>query len=399
MSFGEMTRQWRSLLAVLCVSGVPAVTGAQSPRFVAHEIATGLRGGYQVVAADVNGDGKPDLIALASNLPELVWFENPSWTRHVLAGGFTGLINVAAADLDGDGIPEIAVASGFSTRPDQSAGIIAILTHGADVTQPWRAREIDRVPSAHRLRWYTDAAGQRWLVNAPLAGAAAAPPNYDGATPIYSYRAPEWKRETVTTDERGVVHAIEPIHGAFCDACLLSAGFAGVHRYERTSGGWTRVTVATGDPAPVPKGGSSDVAVGRASRGGGSLFLATIEPWHGSQLVIYRRASSGYDREVIDTAIVDGHTLVTADLDGDGIDEIIVGQRGGSHSVWVYVRSLPSGKWSRSTLDDGGMAAAGCAAADLNGDGRVDIACIGTATANLKWYENAGPPRGTSPNR
>ena len=41
-------------------------------------------------------------------------------------------------------------------------------------------------------------------------------------------------------------------------------------------------------------------------------------------------------------------------------------------------------------LDEGGMAAAACAIADLNGDGRPDIVCIGSATANLKWYENLG---------
>src|SRR5207302_5247092 len=113
-----------------------------APRFAVHEIATGLRGGYQVIAADMNRDGKPDLIAVASNLPELVWFENPTWTRHVIASGFTGLINIAVADLDGDGIPEIAVASGFSTRPDQSSGNVALLTHGPDPTQPWTLREI-----------------------------------------------------------------------------------------------------------------------------------------------------------------------------------------------------------------------------------------------------------------
>jgi hypothetical protein len=94
------TPAWFSSL--LCAGAIHA----QPARFVAHEIATGLRGGYQVVVLDVNHDGKPDLIALASNLPVLVWFENPTWTRHVIAGGFTGLINVAAAD----GIPEIAVA-------------------------------------------------------------------------------------------------------------------------------------------------------------------------------------------------------------------------------------------------------------------------------------------------
>jgi hypothetical protein len=373
----------RGLSIVLC----GAAAAHAQPRFAAHEIATGLRGGYQVVAADVNGDGKPDLIALASNLPELVWYENPTWTRHVIASGFTGLINIAVADLDGDRIPEIAVASGFSTRPDQSAGIVALLTHGADVTQPWTTREIDRVPSSHRLRWYTDASGRRWLLNSPLAAATALPPNYDGATPIYAYRAPEWKREVVTTEERGVVHAIEPMHAPFCDACVLSAGFAGVHRYEYVNRAWKGTAIAAGDPSPVPKGGSSDVAIGRRSAGAGDFYLATIEPWHGNQLVIYARA--GTVRDVIDTMIVDGHTLITADLDGDGSDEVIVGQRGGTRSVWIY-RQTPSGVWSRSTLDDGGMAAAGCTAADFNGDGRVDVACIGTATANLKWYENLG---------
>ena len=37
------------------------------------------------------------------------------------------------------------------------------------------------------------------------------------------------------------------------------------------------------------------------------------------------------------------------------------------------------------------IAAAACTVADLNGDGRLDIACIGSATHNLKWYENLGP--------
>jgi len=383
----------RSLSILLC--GAAAVHA--QPRFAAHEIATGLRGGYQVVVADVNHDGKPDLIAVASNLPELLWFENPTWTRHVLASGFTGLINVAATDLDGDGIPEIAVASGFSTRPDQSAGIVAILTHGADVRQPWTVREIDRVPSSHRLRWYTDASGQKWLINSPLAAAIAQPPNYDGATPIFAYRAPEWKREFIFSAEHGVVHAIEPIQGMLCTSCVLSAGFAGIHRYEHANGEWSNTTIAVGDPTPVPKGGSSDVAVGRLRTVAGNgqdveiTILAAIEPWHGNQLVVYRLDGTGkrYVRKVVDSTIVDGHAIVMADLDGDGTDEIIIGQRGGTHRVWIY-RQTSIDVWSRSTLDDGRMAAAGCAAADFNGDGRIDIACIGTATANLKWYQNLG---------
>ncbi|MEO7086904.1 MAG: VCBS repeat-containing protein [Gemmatimonadaceae bacterium] len=116
-----------SLIAGIVALSAIALTGrtiAPPPRFAAHEIATGLRGGYQVVVADVNHDGKPDLIVVASGLPELLWFENPTWTRHVLARGMTSLINVAAADIDGDGFPEITVASGFSANPSESSGSV-----------------------------------------------------------------------------------------------------------------------------------------------------------------------------------------------------------------------------------------------------------------------------------
>jgi hypothetical protein len=56
----------------------------------------------------------------------------------------------------------------------------------------------------------------------------------------------------------------------------------------------------------------------------------------------------------------------------------------------LYTASADGGAWSKRAIDEGGMAGAGCATADLNGDKRADIVCIGTATANLKWYENVG---------
>src|SRR5215468_12101219 len=81
-----------------------ALTLFAAARFVEHTIATDLRGGYQVVVADLNHDGKPDLIALASGLNELVWFENPGWRKHTLVGNISRAINCVAWDTDGDGI-------------------------------------------------------------------------------------------------------------------------------------------------------------------------------------------------------------------------------------------------------------------------------------------------------
>ena len=79
------------------LSAAIAASGAASTlQFREHPIAEDLTGAYQVVAVDLNKDGRPDLIALASNLSELVWFENPGWERHVIASGLTQPINVDA---------------------------------------------------------------------------------------------------------------------------------------------------------------------------------------------------------------------------------------------------------------------------------------------------------------
>jgi hypothetical protein len=106
--------------------------------------------------------------------------------------------------------------------------------------------------------------------------------------------------------------------------------------------------------------------------------------------VIYKVNGTTWSRQMIDDAITDGHAIVTLDVDGDGRDEVIVGQRGGARSLMLYTASADGTSWTKRAVDEGGMAGAGCAAADLNGDKRVDIVCIGTATANLKWYENVG---------
>jgi hypothetical protein len=93
---------------------------------------------------------------------------------------------------------------------------------------------------------------------------------------------------------------------------------------------------------------------------------------------------------MIDDTITDGHAIVSLDVDNDGRTEIVVGQRGGERSLIMYSASANGDTWTRRVLDQGGMAGAGCAAADFNGDQRPDVVCIGSGTANLKWYENVG---------
>jgi hypothetical protein len=366
----------------------------QMPRFPQQTLATDLAGGYQVVACDLNKDGKPDLIALASNMTDLVWFENPGWQRHVIASNLHKMINAAGWDIDGDGIPEIAVAYGFSMRPAESIGNVAILHHDGDPRQPWTVHEIDRLPTSHRLRWANiDGSGERVLVNAALANASAHAPDYRGHVPLVYYRPGDWKRNVISDAEEGILHGIYVTdwRGNGRDELLIGS-FLGVHVYGyQPNGGWSRSEITRGDPEAWPKSGTSDIAVGRLK---GERFLATIEPWHGNEVVIYRQmraaASQGaWNRQVIDTTLLDGHTILTGDFDGDGSDEVVVGYRGKPYGVYLY--KFHAGKWNREAIDMGGMSAAGCAIADLDGNGRPAIACIGSATHNLKVYRLRGP--------
>jgi hypothetical protein len=367
-----------------------ALRAAPPVRFAEHTVATGLTGGYQVVAVDMNHDGKLDLVALASGMTELVWFENPGWQRHVIAGNLSGLINLAAWDVDRDGIPEIALASGFSMNAKHSAGILSVLSHNGDPRQPWSIREIDRLPASHRLRWADiDGSGKKVLVNQPLTGAGVDHPEDRAHTPLVFYRPGAWKRETISDEDEGVVHGIYIVDwdGIGRDA-ILTAGFTGIHLYRLGKDGrWSRTEIAKGDPAPWPKSGSSDVAVGQLGK---RRFLAAIEPWHGNEVAIYRENAGTWQRHVIDDSLADGHTILTSDLSADGSDEVIAGYRGKGVNVY-YAQDGNGAAWTKTVLDNS-IAAAACAIADLNGDGRPDIACIGAATADLKWYENLGRP-------
>jgi hypothetical protein len=376
---------------IICLLVALPLFAAPPARFAEHTIATGLTGGYQVVVADLNHDGRPDLIALAQGLPELVWYENPTWERHVIVGNQAGMINCAVVGADSEGIPEIVLASGFSNEPKKSAGVVSVLRHDGDPRNLWTATEIDRIPASHRLRTANlDGSGKRVVIDAALAAADAEAPDYRGNAPLVFYRPGEWKRQLITPQNRGLVHGIYIMDwdGDRRDE-ILTAGFEGIYLFKLGKDGkWTRTEIAKGDPSPWPKSGSSDVSVGKLGK---KRFLAAIEPWHGNQVVVYRGNGKAWQRVVIDSSLVDGHTIQTADLNGDGNDEVIAGYRGQGHSVYIYYAEDAAGtRWSKHVLDQGGMGAAACAVADLNGDGRPDIACIGTAGANLKWYENLG---------
>lgn len=383
--------KWRqglvcSCLVWLAAAGLPA---QELPHFREHVITTAVKFGYQLVAVDLSGDGRKDLIAVDERATELAWFENPTWARHVLAVDVPRQLNADCCDVDGDGVPEVVLAYRFESRPEQSVGNVVLFKSGADVRQPWTAREIDRVPTAHRVRWIDpEGNGRKVLLLGPMVGLRF-PPLQGDPVPIYLYRPGDWKRETLSNEPRGVLHAIYPVSwDGDARQQLLTASYSGLQRFELTGGQWVAAQIAPGDPRPWPLGGSSEVRLGQL---GQNRFLVAIEPWHGNQVVVYLPAGDPWRRVVIEDRMENGHALAVGDLNDDGRAEIVSGFRGKGFQLSIYQAEDERGeRWPKSVLDDGGIAAADCIIDDFTGDGRPDIVCIGASTGNVKLYENLG---------
>jgi len=374
-----------------------------------HTIAK-IPNGYQVAVADVNGDGRPDVLALSSAENIVEWYENPSWKARPITTATRQ--NISLAPLFRPGYPArgLALASDFALNDSTHGGSVWWGEPGSTLESEWSLRLLGQIPTSHRLRWANlDGSGRLGLVDIPLLGYGAKEPDYKVPAPLTWFEPPEpLLRGHVSATDTGkgewLSHLIDDsltvVHGVHTIDWdndgrdeILTASFEGVHLFHSTGTGgdlrWTKTHLGVGDQVSTPRRGSSEIGVGRLD---GRRFLATIEPWHGEHVVVYTQGKPDelWSRHPIDDSFRDGHALLCADLDGDGNDEIVAGFRGPGTSLYVYYATDPSGlKWERQTLDTQ-IAASGLAVADLNGDGHPDVVAIGASTANMKWYENLG---------
>ena len=405
-----------ALTILLCLSSISVFAGfakrlraAVPPVRFREHLIDHLPGAYQCAVADINGDGKPDIIALSSDRSEIAWYENPTWKKHLLTTSTRSNIDIAAYDLDGDGKIVMAVASEFDLGNTQTGGRLQWFKPGLDITAEWIGHDFALLPTAHRLRWADwDGDGKKELVVVPILGPGVASPAYTAPLSIVSYTFTNGKAQAKNIDRTlTVAHGMRILDfdGTGRDD-LLVASYEGVTLFKPIGKGaartWQKISIGAGEQSMPPKRGSSEVDRGwlKGQQGqnefkGKHPFIATIEPWHGSEVVVYLPPADGkglWKRQVIDTTLEDGHALVCVDLDGDGQSEILASYRGRGHSLYCYrCLNADGAQWERSVIDAGDMAGAGMVAADLNGDGRLDLICSGSATGNVKWYENLGP--------
>lgn len=306
---------------------------------------------------DFNGDGKPDILVLGRILfQEAYWYENPGfekvndadfrWKKHFATRRVFGE-SPLFLDMDGDGKPELVSISGETTNdkikqwgwyaPDVSAP-----------TEPWRFVPItEKAVFSHYYH-----------------GTGIGDINGDGLLDLVLNEG--WWEQPSKTDPPGVKW-IE-------------------HRFPRplgkSGGAQIRIFDVDGD-------GLNDFVSAIDAHGWGlSWFQQQRAPGGTISFVEHRIMGDRTEEAVFGVAFSQPHALTVADVNGDGLLDVISGKRRWAHgpkgdvepmaapvNYWFQLRrdGLGEATFIPNLIDDASGLGTQIEATDINGDGSPDV--------------------------
>jgi hypothetical protein len=333
-------------------------SGATVPSFAAQQIFPVGSGPRSVAAADVNGDGKPDLIVtnsiggsvsilLNTNVPgaNLLRFA-PAVT--FASGQIPNAVSVA--DVNGDGKPDLVVAN----QGTNTVSVLLNTTATGDAS----------VPSFAAQQQFTDA---------NLNAVTAADVNGDGKPDLIMANS---GNNTVSV----LPNTTPP--GA------VSTSFATMQNFG-TGNGTDSVTTAD-----VNGDGKRDIIVANSSDGTVSVLLNTAAPGVSIPTFATQQTFS---------AGIEPNNVTAADLNGDGRPDIVVTDDL-QHTVVVLLNTTAPGNTLLSFTPQqaflsGSNRPNSVAIADVNGDGKSDLimATQGNDSNNISVLLNTTAPGATTP--
>ena len=371
---------------VMLFLGLGVLSGNAALPFERQVIDAKISIGYGLAIGDVDGDKKPDI--LLADKSQVAWYRNGDWKRFVMTENinprvgtrFLDNVCIAARDIDGDGKVEVAVGANWNpgeTSDKAKSGSVHILKRPDDPTKRWGSKKLDHLPTVHRMHFVKFGKGFELLV-LPLHGVG----NRGGAgeaVKMLHYAASDWKMVAHDTGLHAT-HNFDVVSAVKGSEGVIVGGKEGVIV-------WNNLKQKKLVSNPLSRG----VGEVRGSGSGKDRLVATIEPMHGNEVVVYgapKQGSKQPSRTSLDATLNQGHALAIADLDGDKKPEVLAGWRGGKGGIRVYTQGADG--WKAEALDDGGITCEDLKVADLNGDGKPDVIAAGRGSKNVVIYWNKG---------
>jgi hypothetical protein len=387
-------------MTLLILPWLALLFSQDSPNFESQLIDSNVSIGYGVVVGDVDGDGKPDLIL--ADKKQFVWYRNGDWKRFVLAENLTERDNVciAARDIDGDGKVEIAVGAQWNpgeTSDETQSGSVHYLIRPADPTQLWTAVQLPHEPTVHRMYWVKTGSDTYQLIVLPLHGQGNKAGEGAGVK-VIGYEKPAdpnnpWKTNLIDESMHLTHNMISKDLGVGEGETIFIGGKEGVKSFSFENDNWF-----AGPTQESPPGHQSFGELSLAEIPSEGMLLAGVEPMHGNQVTVYlapslKSQTIAPQRIALDESLKEGHGIVTGDFLGNGTVQIVAGWRmpneAGDIGIKLYEPvNNDYTEFKAHWIDQNGMATESLTAADLNGDGKLDLIASGRSTNNLKIYWN-----------
>jgi len=307
-----------------------------SQGFTARTIATDAVSAESVFAMDVDGDGDMDVLSASYDDDRVAWYENsgaspPTWTTHTISDVTVGAESVYAVDMDDDGdIDVLSASSGDST----------VSWYENDGSQSFTRRTIDK--------------GMGW--------------------PQSAYAA--------DIDSDGDMDILFTLQDNDTIAWYENDGSESFTEREISStAGYIQSVYAT----DVNGDGNIDV-------------LAACDDTETSDTILWYENSGAsppvWTKRGISAAASDSRAVYATDMDMDGDIDVLSASDNDDKIAWYENKGGAPLTWEVHTISTAADRARSVFAADVDGDGDMDVLSASESDDKIAWYENKGGSAG-----
>ena len=360
--------------------------GAANPSWTAADIATSAQAAFSVFVADMDNDGDMDILSASRDDDAIAWYENdgaadPSWTAADIATSADGAASVFAADMDNDGDMDIVSASLYddaiawyenngAADPSWTAADIATSADGARCVF---AADMDNDGDMDILTVSANDDQVRWYEN-------------DGAV------NPSWTAITISSAADYVEGLYQADLDNDGDIDVISASYSDdkLAWYENDGAAdpsFTANSITTSADQAV-----SVFAIDIDRDGDMDLVSASSND---DKIAWYENdgaADPSFTTRSIATSADYAKAVFAADMDNDGDIDIISGSYNDDAIAWYENTSTAGGitAWTAATISTNSDEPHSVDAADVDGDGDMDVLSASFNDNKLVWYENNG---------